>query len=78
MLDNLDPEKKFISHRIFREHCILGNDNMYIKDLRVINRSLSTMVLIDNASYSFCFQLENGIPIIPYYCGKNDYELMGL
>ena len=40
---------------------------MYIKDLRVINRKENEMVLIDNAAYSYAFQLDNGIPIIPYY-----------
>lgn len=43
-----------------------------------MNRELSQTVLIDNAAYSYCFQLENGIPIIPYYEGKNDYELKAL
>jgi CTD small phosphatase-like protein 2 len=51
---------------------------MYIKDLRIINRSLSEMVLIDNAAYSYSFQLENGIPILPYYEGSNDFELKSL
>ena len=32
------------------------------------------MVLIDNAAYSFSFQIENGIPIIPYYDNKADIE----
>jgi CTD small phosphatase-like protein 2 len=44
-----------------------------VKDLRVINRDLSKTVLVDNAAYSYAFQVENGIPIIPYYEGKNDY-----
>lgn len=37
------------------------------------------MILVDNAVYSFGFQLDNGIPIIPYYDDKeNDEELMHL
>ena len=51
---------------------------MYVKDLRIIDRNLSDMVLVDNAAYSYAFQLENGIPIIPYYEGSNDYELKAL
>jgi CTD small phosphatase-like protein 2 len=35
-------------------------------------------VLIDNAAYSFAFQIDNGIPIIPYYQGKIDFELKAL
>jgi CTD small phosphatase-like protein 2 len=29
------------------------------------------MVLVDNAPYSYIFQLENGIPILPYYKGMD-------
>ena len=49
-----------------------------MKDLRIIDRDLSEVVLVDNAAYSYVFQKENGIPIIPYYEGKNDYELKAL
>jgi CTD small phosphatase-like protein 2 len=30
---------------------------MYVKDLRIINRDLNDLVLIDNAAYSYAFQL---------------------
>lgn len=36
------------------------------------------MLLVDNAAYSYYYQLENGIPIIPYYDDKEDDELMHL
>ena len=36
------------------------------------------MILVDNSVYSFGFQLQNGIPITPYYDDKNDNELMYL
>lgn len=48
---------------------------MYTKDLRIFNRPLSQLVLIDNASYSYAWQIENGIPIIPFYDNKEDREL---
>jgi TFIIF-interacting CTD phosphatase-like protein len=31
------------------------------------------MVLVDNAAYSYAFQPENGIPILPYYQGDKDF-----
>ena len=34
-------------------------------------------MLVDNAAYSYAFQLENGIPILPFYEGT-DYELAAL
>ena len=51
---------------------------MHVKDLRVIDRDLSNMVLVDNAAYSYAHQPENGIPIIPYYHGDADFELKAL
>lgn len=49
-----------------------------MKDLRVLGRSLSNVVLVDNAPYSYLMQLDNAIPIIPYYRGKDDEELISL
>lgn len=36
------------------------------------------MVLIDNAAYSYSLQLDNGIPIVPFYNNKKDTELKEL
>lgn len=46
--------------------------------MRIINRDLTQTVLIDNAAYSYALQVENGIPIIPFYQGKMDFELRAL
>lgn len=78
VLDHLDPHGEYIQHRLYREHCYATAEGMYVKDLRVLNRNLSDMVLVDNAAYSYAFQLDNGIPIIPYYEGRNDFELKAL
>lgn len=44
------------------------DEGVYIKDLRVIaNRNMSDLIIVDNAAYSFGFQVDNGIPILPYY-----------
>lgn len=51
---------------------------MYCKDLRVMDRDLESIVLVDNAAYSYASQLDNGIPILPYYHGKTDFELKAL
>jgi CTD small phosphatase-like protein 2 len=79
VLDYLDPKAKYISHRLFREHCWQTEEGVYIKDLRVLrNRDLANVLLVDNAAYSYYFQLENGVPIIPYYDDKTDKELLSL
>jgi Dullard-like phosphatase family protein len=79
VLDYLDPHQQYIHHRLFRDSCVVTDEGVHIKDLRVIgNRALSDMLLIDNAAYSFGFQIENGVPIIPFYDNKNDQELLHL
>lgn len=79
VLDFLDPQRKLISHRLYRENCIQLEEGLFIKDLRIIkNRKLNEILLVDNAAYSFCSHLENGIPILPFYDSKNDNELLEL
>lgn len=75
VIDLLDPDRKYISHRLFREHCFKTKQGVYIKDLRILNRCLEKVVLVDNAMYSFALQLTNGVPIIPFSDSKDDQEL---
>ena len=50
-----------------------------MKDLRILgNRQLKNIVLVDNSPYSFGPQIENGIPIIPFFYNKEDRELYNL
>ena len=75
MLNMLDPNREFISHRLYRHHCTQFQ-GICVKDFRIIsNRRSEDMVMVDNYIYSFSGSLENGIPIKPYLCGKEDYEL---
>ena len=78
VLDYLDPTHELIHQRFFRENCINMN-GIYIKDLRIFaNRKLSDVVIIDNASYSFAYQIDNGIPIISWHDDREDREMLNL
>lgn len=65
--------------RLYRDHCVETEEGIFIKDLRVLsNRDLKDILLVDNAAYSFGYQVDNGIPIIPFYDDREDKELMHL
>ena len=34
--------------------------------------------MIDNAAYSYAWQVDNGVPIVPFYDNKDDNELNDL
>lgn len=56
VLDYLDPKRELIEHRLYRDSCMVTEEGVSIKDLRIIkNRSLKEMVIVDNAVYSFGF-----------------------
>ena len=58
---------------------MVTEQGIFIKDLRIFgDRQLENIILVDNALYSFAYQIENGVPIIPFYDNKQDKELLSL
>eukprot|EP00347_Sterkiella_histriomuscorum_P019224 403342466 len=85
IIDKLDPTGELIQHRYFRDQCTFvdhpGTDNkriqFFVKDLRIFKDvDPKNILIIDDNIYSFAFNLENGIPIIPFYGQKDDKEMI--
>ena len=77
VINHIDPEGKYFHHRLYNDSCVkYGSSN--VKDLRLINRRLQDVVIVDNSIFSFAFQLDNGVPIIPWVNDPLDTELQQL
>jgi CTD small phosphatase-like protein 2 len=53
VLDNLDPDKNILSHRLYRQHTI-HNGLANVKDLSLLGRDMSRMIIVDNIADNFC------------------------
>eukprot|EP00830_Metopus_es_P010341 TRINITY_DN1995_c0_g1_i3.p1 TRINITY_DN1995_c0_g1~~TRINITY_DN1995_c0_g1_i3.p1 ORF type:complete len:218 (-),score=36.30 TRINITY_DN1995_c0_g1_i3:102-755(-) len=74
----LDPEKKYISYTLSREHCKKIN-GIYMKDLNLLaGRDLKDVAILDNSVLSFALNLENGIYLPSYEGDANDNELISI
>jgi len=78
IIDQIDPKGELFTSRLYKEHCypIDNRVGMCIKDLRILDRRLDQVVLVDDNSLSFVFQPANGIPILPFKGDPNDLELL--
>ena len=83
ILDAIDPTRTLIHHRLYRDSCLECTPNpeapdskVYLKDLRVLGRDLSQVILVDNSLLCFACQLDNGIVCNPFKGNRDDSELI--
>jgi len=73
LLDLLDPHRT-IRTRLFRESCVYYEGN-YVKDLSILDRDLSTTIIVDNSPSSYIFHPENAIDCSSFIDDPCDREL---
>ena len=82
VLDFMDPGRSFFPYRLYRNNCTsvkIDGKEIYIKDLSLFkNINLKDIIIIDNSVVSFTYNLNNGMPILPYYDSIQDNELICL
>ncbi|EGR30938.1 NLI interacting factor-like phosphatase family protein, putative [Ichthyophthirius multifiliis] len=79
IINYLDPERKYINGILNRSNCMETKNGFFIKDLRIAKgKDLRKIILVDNLSHSFGFQIDNGIPILEWHHNKYDEELKHL
>ena len=82
IVNGIDPEHKYFKYILCRHNCVsisfkkeAKNETYYVKDLRVFDIPMEKIVIVDNSILSFVYQINNGIPILPFYSNENDNEL---
>jgi len=61
VIDRLDPKRR-INRRFYRQSCN-NQYGSYIKDLKIVCKDLSKVVIIDNSPVAYSCNKENAIPI---------------
>jgi CTD small phosphatase-like protein 2 len=75
ILNVLDPERQLILHRLYRQHTLVTEEGIYLKDLSRLGRDLSKTIIIDNIRENFERQDANGIEIKTWIGDPHDREL---
>lgn len=78
VLNDIDPEGKIFSKRLYRQHTKNVNEEYNIKDLLKVNENLEKMIIIDNVPENFMQQKLNGIFINSWFEDQNDTSLRDL
>ena len=70
-------KNKIIKSILNRDSCTFSK-GLFLKDLKILNKDLKNVIIVDNNPVSYAFNKENGIPILTWIDNPNDSELMKL
>jgi len=64
-----------VRHSLYREATVTYKGQSFVKDLSILGRDLSRVVLIDNNPLAMLASPDNAMPIMSWYDDPNDKEL---
>jgi len=77
VLNALDPQGKWIEHRLYRCHCTELR-GAFFKELGLLGRPLNQCILVDNSPISVACNADNSVLIRSWYGDQHDQELLDL
>jgi len=77
LLKIVDPERRLLRYRLYRDSCVFVN-GVYVKDLGILGRDLSQVIMIDNSLCAFAYHLDNGILVRSWFEDWEDTVLLQL
>ena len=79
ILDIIENNRgKYFNYRLYRNHCSIVNNNI-VKDISLIGRNITKIIIVDNMQQNFILQKDNGILISSFWGDdNNDKSLLHL
>ena len=71
IIKEIESEKTYFDYYLNRENCILYENNL-IKDISLIGRDISKIIIVDDDENCFNLNKENGIKISDFNGNNND------
>ena len=72
IIEEIEAHKIYFDYKLYREHSILY-ENTLVKDISLIGRNASKIIIVDDDENCFKLNKENGIKISSYN-GNNDKD----
>ena len=78
ILNLVESGENLINYRLYRNHMFSNKEGIVCKDLSLLGRDLSKVIIIDNLISNFAKQENNGLPINTWTNDINDTSLKDL
>ena len=77
IINAIDKNRFYFENLLYRDHCITMNNDL-VKDISILGRDITKVIIVDNLIQNYRLQIENGINIKSFYGEINDKILLEL